>query len=288
MDVRFIPISLLNGVATGMVLFILTSGLSVTMGLMGIINLSHGVLFMIGGYFAWTIAVQQGLNYGLALIVGGLAAGAIGLGIERGFLRKLYRQPNQQVLLTIGFLYIIANLSLMGWGNLTRVPFTPDITSGSIPMFDLTYPVYRIAIIGIGVAFLIGLWWALEKTKFGALVRAGMDDQETTMGLGINMGRVMSLTFFIGAALAGLAGVIGAQLLGVHPDMAWDILLLALIVLVVGGIGTIRGAFVGALTIGIIDAFGRALFPDFARFLMYTVMIIIVLVRPEGILPRRE
>ncbi len=283
---EFVVISLLNGISFGMILFLLTIGLSLTLGLMGIVNLSHGVLFMVGGYVGWTVAVQLGLNYWLAVLLGGIAAGLVGLAIERGFLRFLYKLMNEQVMLTIGFIYILTNLSLWVWGGLPRAPFTASVLSGSFPIGDWTYPVHRIATIGIGLIFVIGLWWLLEKTRVGAIVRAGMDDKEMVAGLGINLGRVTYLIFFLGAFMAGIAGVIGAQTLAVNLAMGWDILLLALIVLVVGGIGSMPGALLGAMVIGLINAFGIALFPEIAMFLMYLVMIIVLLVKPSGLLPR--
>jgi len=269
-----------------MVLFLLTIGLSITLGLMGIVNLAHGVLFMVGGFVGFTVAVIYGLNYWLAVLLGGLAAGLIGLGIERGFLRFQYKQANEQVMLTIGFIYILTNLSQWVWGGEFRAPFTAPFLSGSINIIGWQYPIYRLFTIGIGLVLCVVLWWLQEKTKVGAIVRAGMDNREMIVGLGINLERVNYIVFFLGAFIAGVAGVIGAQLLGVKLGMGWDILLFAMIVLVIGGIGSIQGALAGALVIGIIDAFGKALFPDLAMFLMYSVMIIVLLVRPSGLLPR--
>jgi len=276
----------LNGISFGMVLFLLTIGLSITLGLMGIVNLAHGVLFMVGGFVGFTVAVIYGLNYWLAVLLGGLAAGLIGLGIERGFLRFQYKQANEQVMLTIGFIYILTNLSQWVWGGEFRAPFTAPFLSGSINIIGWQYPIYRLFTIGIGLVLCVVLWWLQEKTKVGAIVRAGMDNREMIVGLGINLERVNYIVFFLGAFIAGVAGVIGAQLLGVKLGMGWDILLFAMIVLVIGGIGSIQGALAGALVIGIIDAFGKALFPDLAMFLMYSVMIIVLLVRPSGLLPR--
>jgi branched-chain amino acid transport system permease protein len=281
-----IVLGALNGISFGMVLFLLTIGLSITLGLMGIVNLAHGVLFMVGGFVGFTVAVIYGLNYWLAVLLGGLAAGLIGLGIERGFLRFQYKQANEQVMLTIGFIYILTNLSQWVWGGEFRAPFTAPFLSGSINIIGWQYPIYRVFTIGIGLVLCVVLWWLQEKTKVGAIVRAGMDDRETIGGLGINLERVNYIVFFFGGFIAGVAGVIGAQLLGVKLGMGWDILLYAMIVLVIGGIGSIQGALAGALVIGIIDAFGKALFPELAMFLMYLVMIIILLVRPSGLLPR--
>lgn len=287
MELELVGFNLFNGISFGMILFLLASGLSLTMGLMGVVNLAHGAIFMIGGFFGWTIFVKLGMSYWLAVLVAALSAGFVGLAMERGFLRQLYRRINEQVMVTIGFIYVITNLSLWQWGGLTRSPFTFDPWSTSFPLGSWEYPIYRIATIGIGAGFVIGLWWLQEKTKLGAIIRSGMDDKETAIGLGINLDKINALVFFLGSALAGLGGIFGAQLLGVHLSMPWDILLLALIVLVVGGIGSIQGAFVGALVIGIVDAFLKYFFPTLAMFSIYLIMLVVLLVKPSGLLPRK-
>jgi branched-chain amino acid transport system permease protein len=280
-------INLLNGISYGMVLFLIASGMSVVMGAMNIINLAHGVLYMIGGYVGWTAAVKFGAPFGLGLLTGGLAAGLIGLVIERGFLRHLYKQPNEQVLLTFGFVYILTNLCLWVWGGWPRMPFTAKVLTGSIEIMGKAYPKARLATIVIGFVLAILLWWLQDKTRIGATVRAGMDNKEMTMGLGINLERVFASVFFVASCIAGVAGVLGAQLLGVYNALGLEILLFALIVIIVGGVGSVQGALLGGLLIGVIDAFGRALFPRLAMFTMYFTMIIILLVRPSGLLGRR-
>ncbi len=280
-------INLLNGLSYGMVLFLIASGMSVVMGAMNIINLAHGVLYMIGGYVGWTTAIKYGAPFGMALLTGGLAAGLVGLVIERGFLRLLYKQPNEQVLLTFGFVYILTNLSLWVWGGWPRMPFTAKVLSGSIEILGKAYPKARLATIIIGFVLAIVLWWLQDKTRVGAMVRAGMDNKEMAMGLGINMERVFALVFFVASCIAGVAGVLGAQLLGVYNALGFEMLLLALIVIIVGGVGSVQGALLGGILIGVIDAFGRALFPKLAMFTMYLTMIIILLVRPSGLLGRR-
>ncbi len=282
-----VVLNLLNGISFGSVLFLLACGLSLILGVMGILNLAHGALYMIAGYVGWSVAVRYGLNFGLAVLAGGVAAGLVGLLMERGFLRHLYRQLNEQVLLTIGFIYIFMNLSLWVWGPTPKAPFAPSFLSGSFHIMGWSYPSVRIAIILIGLVFAVGLWWLQDKTRLGAIVRAGMEDKEMAMGLGINMDRVFTLVFFFGAFTAGLAGVIGAQLLGVYLNLGWDILLYALIVVVVGGMGSVQGALLGAILIGLIDAFGKALFPEFAMYTIYLAMVIILLARPRGLLGRR-
>ena len=280
-------INLLNGLSYGMVLFMIASGMSVVMGAMNIINLAHGVLYMIGGYVGWTIAVKFGAPFVLGLLAGGLAAGFTGLMLERGFLRHLYKQPNEQILLTFGFVYILTNLSLWVWGGWPRMPFTAKFLSGSFEILGRAYPKARMATIIIGLVMAIVLWWLQDKTRVGSMVRAGMDNKEMAMGLGINMERVFALVFFVASFIAGLAGVLGAQLLGVYNALGLEILLLALIVVIVGGVGSVQGALLGGILIGVIDAFGRALFPKLAMFTMYFTMIIILLVRPSGLLGRR-
>ena len=280
-------INLLNGLSYGMVLFMIASGMSVVMGAMNIINLAHGVLYMIGGYVGWTIAVKFGAPFVLGLLAGGLAAGFTGLMLERGFLRHLYKQPNEQVLLTFGFVYILTNLSLWVWGGWPRMPFTAKFLSGSFEILGRAYPKARMATIIIGLVMAIVLWWLQDKTRVGSMVRAGMDNKEMAMGLGINMERVFALVFFVASFIAGLAGVLGAQLLGVYNALGLEILLLALIVVIVGGVGSVQGALLGGILIGVIDAFGRALFPKLAMFTMYFTMIIVLLVRPSGLLGRR-
>jgi len=278
---------LLNGLSFGFILFLLASGLSLIMGVMGTINLAHGALYMVGAYVGFTIVVQHGLNYGLAVLAGGIVGGLIGLLIERGFLSRLYRQPLEQVLLTIGFVYILTNLCLLVWGGEVMRPFTAPWLSGSLNILGWTYPVTRVSIIPTGLMFAIGLWWLQEKTRVGAIIRAGMDDKEMTTGLGINLMRYSNAVFLLGSFMAGVAGVIGAQLLGISSDLAWNVLLLSLIVIVVGGMGSIQGAVLGAMMIGLIDSFGKALFPQLAHIIPYLAMVVILVIRPSGLLGRR-
>jgi len=287
MDIDVFVLNLLHGLSFGMVLFLIAAGMSIVIGIMGIINLAHGALYMFGGYVGWTIAIKYGLNFWLAVLAGGLAAAGVGLIIERGFLRHLYKQLNEQVLLTFGFVYIITNVCLWIWGGGAKMPFTAPELSGNINIAGITYPLARIAIIIIGLFLAVFLWWLQDKTRIGAMVRAGMDNKEMTMGLGINLERITIGVFLLAAFIAGAAGVIGAQLWGAYSHMGLEILLFALIIIIVGGIGSIQGALVGALLIGVIDAFGKALFPQFAMFTMYVAMMIILIVKPSGLIGRK-
>lgn len=280
-------LNVLNGISFGVILFLLGSGLSLILGVMGMLNLAHGALYMVGAFVGWTIARQQGLNFVLAIFAGGVTGGLLGLVMERGFFRYLYKQLNEQVLLTFGFLYILTNLSLWIWGPLPKGPFTAEILSFSFPIMGGVYPTARIVIIFIGVALAIGLWWLQEKTRVGAIIRAGMDDKEMTEGLGISLGVVSTALFVLGAFIAGASGVIGAQLFGVKLELGLDILLLALVVVIVGGTGSVQGALLGGIIIGLIISFGKALFPDLAMFFIYLVMIAILLIKPSGLLGRK-
>jgi branched-chain amino acid transport system permease protein len=284
----FFAINLLNGVALGSVLFLLACGLSLALGVMGILNLAHGALYMVGAYVGWTIAMQQGWNFWLAVLAGAVAGGLLGLIMERGFFRYLHGRLNEQVLLTFGLLYILTDVSRWIWGSVPKAPFTAPFLSGSFPIMGYTYPFSRIATIFIGVILAIGLWWLIEKTRAGAVIRAGIEDQEMATGLGINVGVVSTAVFVLATFIAGGSGVLGANLLGVSPQLGMDILLYALIVVVIGGMGSIQGALLGSMVIGIVDSFIKGLNPDIGYFSMYLIMIIILLIKPVGLLGKRE
>jgi branched-chain amino acid transport system permease protein len=279
-------VTLLNGISLGGVLFLVASGLSLVLGVMGIANLAHGALYMIGAYLGWTMVAQHGGNFLLAAVAAAATAGVVGLVIERGFLRRLHGLFNEQVLLSLGFVYIITNLCLWIWGSIPKSPFTAPFLSGSFFVAGWPYPVSRVVIILVGLALAVGLWWLQDKTRVGAIVRAGMDNKEVTEGLGINLKLALTALFVVGASIAGFAGVIGGQMLGASLDYGIQILVLALIVVVVGGVGSVQGALLGAVIIGLVDAFGKLLFPELAMFTLYLVMIIILLVRPAGLLGR--
>lgn len=287
MRVDFLVLNLLNGISYGMILFLLASGISLIYGVMGILNLAHGALYMVGAYVGWSIAIQYGMNFWLAVLMGGLAAGLVGLFLERVFFRRLYKQLTEQVLITFGFIYILTNLCIWIWTAEFRAPFTAPILAGSFKIGGLTYPIARVGVIFIGLILAIFLWWLIDKTRVGAIVRAGMDDQEMTMALGINIPLVSTAVFSLGTFIAGFAGVIGAQLLGVNPTLGIDVFQISMVVLVVGGLGSVQGALLGALLIGSVDAFGKALFPVLAMFFVYLAMIVVLAVRPRGLLGRR-
>jgi branched-chain amino acid transport system permease protein len=233
------------------------------------------------------VHVQEGLPFGLAVLVGALVAGGIGLIIERGFLRRLHLALNEQALVTFGFVYILTNLTLWIWGPVAKAPFSPPSLGGSIPIGSVSYPVARLALVGIGSFLAVLMWWLQNRTRIGAIIRAGMDDCEMTMGLGVNLELVSIGVFFLGSVIAGGAGVVGAQLLGANLQLSTNILLLALVVIVIGGMGSIEGALLGSMIIGLIDTFGKALFPEMAMFSIYLAMIAVLTFRPSGLAGRK-
>ncbi len=276
-------LNFLNGLSFGAVLFLLASGLSLVLGLMGILNLAHGALFLFGAYVGISVS-KTGANFLLSALLGGVAAAAIGLIMERGFLRHLRGMILEQVLISFGFIYVLTNLANWIWGTRTQIVASP--VSGFVMIGDMHFPNYRLLLVAIGLIVAVGLH-LFDRSRIGAMVRAGMDNPEMTGGLGINLVLVSTGVFCIGAFLAGFAGILGVPIVGAYPEIALDALTLALIVVVVGGTGSIQGALVASLILGLLDSFGKALFPALASFSIYIALILILLFRPEGLLGRR-
>jgi branched-chain amino acid transport system permease protein len=275
----------LMGISFGSILFLLGAGLSLTMGLMRIVNLTHGALYMFGAYAGLAAARFSG-NFVIGLVAGAVCTGIIGLIMETGFLRRLYKQEQSQVLLTIGFIYIITNCTQWIWGPKPLSGVIPALFSGFIPIGNITFPVFRFLIIAFGLVMAVLLWLFQEKTRIGAIIRAGMDNREVTTALGINLRVIFMGVFALGAFVAGLCGLMGAPLMGINLQIGWDALMLAMIVVIVGGTGSIQGAFFGGLIIGLLDAFGKAYFPNIAYFAIYVALIMILLFKPSGLMGR--
>ena len=269
-----------------MILFLIASGMSLILGVMGILNIAHGALFVLGAYIGLTLVSYVG-NFWVAALLGALAAGLAGLVLERLFLSHLYKQINEQVLLTCGIVYIIAKATLWIWGPWPKQGTVPSYLAASINIGSLGFPIYRFAIILIGLAIAAGLWWFQEKTRAGAMIRAGMDDKQMTMGLGINYGLISSAVFCLGTFVAGFAGFIAAPILGAEAEMGFPIFLFAMVVLIVGGVGYVQGTLLGAILVGLVDTLGKALFPELSMFSLYLILIIVLLVRPAGLLRGR-
>jgi len=285
MNVNIIFLNFLLGISLGCILFLLGAGLSITMGLMRIVNLAHGALYMVGAYVGLSVAKLTG-NFLLGLLSGGIIAALIGLLMEIGFLRGLYKREMDQVLLTIGFVYILTNLTQWIWGPMPLSGVIPSFLAGSVPMGRISFPLFRLAIIVFGLLAAVVLWLFQEKTKIGAIIRAGMDNKEITMGLGVNLSIVFTGVFAFGSFVAGFCGLIGAPSLGINLAVSWEALLLGMIVVIVGGAGSVQGALAGGVIIGLADAYGKAFFPDLAHFSIYLVLIIILLFRPSGLMGR--
>jgi branched-subunit amino acid ABC-type transport system permease component len=277
-------LQLLNGLVSGMLLFIMASGLSLIFGLMDVIALTHGAFYLLGGYIGLTM-VRTFDNFWLALIVAPLCVGALGFVIAHVFLRRwLGRERHlDQVLFTFAVALITTDLIRAQWGAYVEKVTEPAILAGRIALLGIEFPVYRLTLLAFGVVLALALWLFIERTQLGAIVRAGVVDAQMVGGLGINIQLVFAGVFALGTALAGLAGVVGAPLFGLYPKLDSEILLLALVVVVVGGLGTLQGAFFGSLLIGLADTFGKAFLPEFSRFIIFAVMAAVLLLRPTGL-----
>lgn len=274
-----------NGIAYGMLLFLLAAGLSLILGMMKIANLAHGAFYLIASYVGYSVVRSTG-NLGLALAAGVLTGAVVGLVTERIFMRRLLGRTHSQVLVSIGLALIIGDLALVIWHGDPVTIRPPAFLARSVDLGILRFPAYRLFLIGTGAAIAIALNLVLGRTRLGAVIRAAVDNQEMARAMGIDIEKVFMFTFAFGAMLAGLAGVMGAPFLSVYPGLDWELLPLTLVVVIVGGIGSINGALLGSLLLGLLDNFGRALFADLSYFTLFVPMIVILAFRPRGLLPR--
>jgi branched-subunit amino acid ABC-type transport system permease component len=274
---------LVNGLVYGVLLFLLASGLSIIFGLMGVVNLAHGSFFMLGAFFGLS-AVKWTGSFWYAMLLAPIPVAFIAGLMEVLFLRRLYgRQKLDQVLLTFGFSFIFTDLVEWGWGKDTFSIAEPPSLEDSIEILGGFFPSFRLAVLAFGLITAVLLWLLIDRTRVGAMVRAGVDDGATAMAIGLNVPLLLTTTFASGAALAALAGVVAGPILGVYSGVDVEVLIPAFIVIVVGGMGSLKGAFVGSLLIGIADTFGKAYLPEMAMFLTYMTMILVLLVRPSGL-----
>jgi branched-chain amino acid transport system permease protein len=273
-----------NSIALGGLLFLLSAGFSLIFGLMRIPNLMHGSFFMLGAYIGVTLLDQRvGMNFWLAALLSGLAVAIIGGLIERFLLRRLEGQVLPQVLLTLGFAFIIADVCLMIWTGDPWQPATPAQLRGAVQVAGVFFPIYRLAIVAVAVVIAIALWLMVDWTRLGAMIRAGVDDAPIARVVGIKVSQLFTLIFALGAALAAFAGVIGAPYLSVYPGLDFEMLPLALIVVILGGSGSLLGALVGSFIIGFLYNFGQAMFPDLAYVILFLPMLLVLLLRPQGL-----
>ena len=283
----FLAIQFLNGLQLASLLFLLSVGLSVVYGLMNFINLAHGTLYMLGAYIGLTVARESGAFW-LALVGAPLAIAALGALFHVLLLRRMQAaSPMKQVLVTFGLIFIGLDVVRYIWGDFTHSIETPAIFSGSVQLLGEVYPSYRLFVIGLGLFVFVALYFGLERTRLGAVVRAGVDDREVAMSLGLNIELAFFIVFCLGCGLAGLAGVIAAPVLSVYPGMDMSILVLTLIVVVIGGPGSLKGAALGAFLIGMFETFGQVFMPALASVIIYALMAVVLLVRPGGLLPVR-
>ena len=274
-----------NGVSYGALLFLLASGLSLIFGVMRVVNLAHGSYFMLGGYVGLSVVWRTG-SYVLALAAGALVLAVVGMAMERLLLRRLPGQTLGQVLMTIGFALIFQDLALLIWGGDPYAIRPPSMLAGVLTAGPGRFPIYRIFIIVVAVVIGAALWLALDRTRVGAMIRAAVDDPEMAQGIGIRVPRISLGVFGLGAALAAFGGVVGAGFLGVYPGLDFEILPYAFVVVIVGGLGSLPGAMVGSLLVGLLDNFGKALFPELSYFTLFAPMALILALKPTGLFGR--
>lgn len=282
---------MLNGLSFGAVLFFLASGFTLIFGLMRITNLAHGGFYLVGGYigFKFVQVTQETLgawSWFIAIVLSAIAITLLGLFTERVLLRPIRGLEKPEVLLTIGLTFILGDMSLAIFGGDPSPIKKPDFLNGALDLGLFMYPKYRLFVIGCAIAVGAVLFYVDKRTRWGAMVRAGVDDRETVAALGINIKAVFTGAFMFGAMLAGIAGVIGGSFLTLLPGQDFEILLFALAVVIIGGLGSMQGAVIGVIIVGLIDSFAKALIPELSFFTLFAPMAIILMVRPRGLLGR--
>lgn len=286
MDTGFWILQFLNALQLSMLLFLLSVGLTVIFGLMHFVNLAHGALYAFGAYVAATIAASMG--YWVGLFIAPLAVAVLGLVLYQ-FLIKSMRSsgPMAQVLVTFGLIFALLDITRIIWGDLALALDVPEILSGRVSLLGVEYPAYRFFVMLVGLAALAILNLVLNKTQIGAMIRAGVDNDKMAACLGINVERLFFLVFCVGCALAGLAGAVAAPLLSVVPEMGLEILIPTLIVIVIGGLGSLKGAIAGSLIYGFVQTFGSVFAPQFASVVIYILLAFILVTKPAGLFPAK-
>jgi branched-chain amino acid transport system permease protein len=280
-------VQILNGLQYGLLIFLAASGLTLIFGIMGIINLSHGSFYMLGAYLSLTLTNLTGDIF-LSLALGIPLAFAFGAAIEWLFIRHLYERDHlQQVLLTFGLILVFNEMQRILWGSFPHSVPIPSYLSGSVKLFDLmSYPVYRIAVAAICIAVALAMMFVIQRTKIGRIIRAGESNREMVEALGIDTRLLFRFVFAAGVSLAAAAGIIAAPIDSVYPGIGEPVLIISFVVVVIGGIGSVRGAFIGALLIGLADAFGKVYLPQFASVMVYALMAAVLVARPGGLFGR--
>ena len=297
MDFPTFLIQLLNGVQYGLLLFLVASGLTLVFGIMGIINVAHGSFYMLGAYLAWSLTQNFG-NFWLALAVAVPLSVLLGMLLEWLLIRYLYhRDLLYQVLLTYGLILVFEELRSVLWGDDVRGVNIPAVLNHSIPLTEtLSYPVYRLWISGVCLVVAVLMYWLIQKTRLGMMIRAGSANREMVQSLGINVSLLFRLVFALGVALAAFAGMIAAPVSSVFPGMGNHVLIVCFVVVVIGGMGSVKGALIASLLIGLVDTFGKVLqleiggvrlLPELSSMTVYLLMAVVLLWRPEGLYGKR-
>jgi len=276
------------GVAYGMILYLISVGLAVTMGLIGFVNLAHGVFAMLGGYATVTFMNRFGVPFLLSLAIGCILVAALGFLLERMLYRRFYgRSELDQVLFSFGLILVSVAIVRIAWGPLAQPIQLPNYLKGQVTILDLALPAYRLALVGFGAAVIAGLWFAFDRTLFGARIRAAVDNRAMAESIGINTSRLFSLAFGLGTGLAALGGGLGADVLAIAPAYPLQYIVYFLIVVAVGGLGSIKGPFVAALAIGISDTACRYFVPEAGSIFIFAFVFVVLIWRPNGIMERR-
>jgi branched-subunit amino acid ABC-type transport system permease component len=283
-DMETLAFQGLVGLSVSMYLWLLAAGLTIVFGVLGVLNFAHGSLFMLGAYFTFTYYGLWGVNFWLAIAMSLLSVGVVGYFMERFFLRHIYHMDHAfQLLLTFGFILIFDDAVKMIWGGVAKIPPMPSFFEGTVSVVGRPFPVYNLFIIGAGVAVAIMVWLLFEKTWWGKMVRASASDREMASAIGINIPRLFTGVFAFGAMLAALGGALGTPVRVVAPGIGSAMIIQAFIITVIGGLGNLKGAFVGALIVGMVSAYGILLFPVFELFLIFLIMAVVLMVKPQGL-----
>lgn len=277
----------LLGLSYSMYLWLLAAGLTIAFGVLGVLNFAHGSLFMLGAYFAFTFYGILGLNFWLSIALALISVGVIGMVMERFFLKRIYHLDlPYQLILTFGFILILDDAVKMLWGGVAKIPPMPSIFEGAISILGRAFPIYNLFILGAGIAVAILLWLIFEKTWWGKTVRASASDREMANAIGINIPQLFTMVFVFAAMLAALGGALGTPVRVVAPGIGMAMIIQAFVITVIGGLGNLKGAFVGALIVGVLTCYGILLFPIFELFIIFVVMAAVLLLKPEGLFGR--
>jgi branched-chain amino acid transport system permease protein len=278
----------INGISLAALLFLLSAGFTITFGLMRVVNMAYGAYYLLGGYVGLSVA-EATQSFAVALVAGGLAIVVLGSIVDRFLIRPIGDNHLAQVLLTVGVAFVVAEVCLAVWGgdNL-KVPIPAFLRGPIVLPGDIYYPKFRFVLIVLGVAAALLLWLLYRRTQIGAVVRAGVDDREMVNATGINIDLLFVLVSALASFLAGMAGVVGGAFLTLAPGSEWDILVLALVVVIIGGLGSLEGAMLGSIVVGLLDAFGRWLLPEFSYFVLFGPMALLLLFRAQGLFGREH